>query len=166
MTILHRQPRRAWPDRSKRARGCTRQSDLGFREAVAEQATLVVGDARLVSRLIEEHGIDAIMHFAVSSVVPESIARAIRPRLSPTVIGCGSCCRGRPPVPISRPLSGTRLAGNAAYRQRTSMQDHSGIVSVPEVRRLPKDFSKNSAGGLVPNCHLVAGSIKNVWRIP
>jgi UDP-glucose 4-epimerase len=52
----------------------------GFREAVAEQATLVVGnvgDAGLVSRLIAEHGIDAIMHFAASTVVSESVAKPV-----------------------------------------------------------------------------------------
>jgi UDP-glucose 4-epimerase len=52
----------------------------GFREAVAEQAKLVVGDvgdADLVSRLIAEHGINAIMHFAASTVVPESVAKPV-----------------------------------------------------------------------------------------
>lgn len=52
----------------------------GFREAVAKHAKLVVGDvgdADLVSRLIAEHGIDAIMHFAASTVVPESVAKPV-----------------------------------------------------------------------------------------
>jgi UDP-glucose 4-epimerase len=52
----------------------------GLREAVAGQATFVVGDTgdnALVSRLIGEHGIDAIMHFAASTVVPESIANPV-----------------------------------------------------------------------------------------
>ena len=52
----------------------------GFCEAVAEQAKLVVGDvgdADLVSRLIAEHGIDEIMHFAASTVVPESVAKPV-----------------------------------------------------------------------------------------
>src|ERR1700757_395706 len=52
----------------------------GFREAVAEQATLVigdVGDAELVSRLIAEQGINAVMHFAASTVVPESVANPV-----------------------------------------------------------------------------------------
>ena len=52
----------------------------GFRESVAEQAKLVVGDvgdAELVSRLIAEHGVDAIMHFAASTVVPESVAKPV-----------------------------------------------------------------------------------------
>jgi UDP-glucose 4-epimerase len=48
----------------------------GFRWAVAEQASLVVGDTgdqSLVSRLIREHRIEAIIHFAASVVVPDSV---------------------------------------------------------------------------------------------
>jgi UDP-glucose 4-epimerase len=49
----------------------------GFDWAVPDEARLVVGDvgdAGLVSRLIEEHQIDAIVHFAAKIVVPESVA--------------------------------------------------------------------------------------------
>lgn len=49
----------------------------GFEAAVSPNARLIVGDAgdtMLVSRLIAEHNIDAIIHFAGSIVVPESIA--------------------------------------------------------------------------------------------
>lgn len=49
----------------------------GFRWAVPDEATFVmgdVGDQALVSRLIQEHGIDAILHFAARIVVPESVA--------------------------------------------------------------------------------------------
>jgi UDP-glucose 4-epimerase len=48
----------------------------GFPWAIAEQASLVVGDTgdqSLVSRLIREHRIEAIIHFAASVVVPDSI---------------------------------------------------------------------------------------------
>jgi UDP-glucose 4-epimerase len=48
----------------------------GFAWAVPEGAKLVVGDtgdAGLVARLIEEHAIDAIAHFAAKIVVPESV---------------------------------------------------------------------------------------------
>src|ERR1700728_2561687 len=48
----------------------------GFRWAVAEQASLVVGDTgdqSLVSRLIREHRIEAIIHFAAFVVVPDSV---------------------------------------------------------------------------------------------
>lgn len=49
----------------------------GFDWAVAPEATLVRGDVadqELVGRLIRELGIDAIIHFAGSIVVPESVA--------------------------------------------------------------------------------------------
>jgi UDP-glucose 4-epimerase len=49
----------------------------GFRWAVPQEAIFVPGDAgdqALVSRLIEEHGVDGIMHFAAKIVVPESVA--------------------------------------------------------------------------------------------
>ena len=52
----------------------------GFAWAVPETAKLVVGDfgdAELVSRLIAEHRIDAIAHFAAKIVVPESVADPI-----------------------------------------------------------------------------------------
>ena len=48
----------------------------GFAWAVPEGAKLVVGDTGdkdLVERLIQEHGIDAIAHFAAKIVVPESV---------------------------------------------------------------------------------------------
>lgn len=49
----------------------------GFEWAVAPEATLVVGDvadSALVARLIRDHGVDAIIHFAGSIVVPESVS--------------------------------------------------------------------------------------------
>jgi UDP-glucose 4-epimerase len=48
----------------------------GHRWAVAEGVPLIVGetgDQALVTRLIREHGIDAIIHFAASIVVPDSV---------------------------------------------------------------------------------------------
>ena len=48
----------------------------GFAWAVPEGAKLVVGDmgdAGLVARLIKEHSVDAIAHFAAKIVVPESV---------------------------------------------------------------------------------------------
>jgi UDP-glucose 4-epimerase len=48
----------------------------GFRWAVADRASLVVGDTgdqSLVSRLIRQHRIEAIIHFAASVVVPDSV---------------------------------------------------------------------------------------------
>ncbi|AWC25524.1 UDP-glucose 4-epimerase [Aminobacter sp. MSH1] len=49
----------------------------GFEWAVAPEATLVRGDVadkELLGQLIRDHGIDAIIHFAGSIVVPESVA--------------------------------------------------------------------------------------------
>jgi UDP-glucose 4-epimerase len=48
----------------------------GFRWALAEGVPLIVGetgDQALVSRLLKEHGVDAIIHFAASIVVPDSV---------------------------------------------------------------------------------------------
>lgn len=52
----------------------------GFRWAVPDAATLIVGDAgdqNLVTQVIRDHGIDAIAHFAGSIVVPDSIANPL-----------------------------------------------------------------------------------------
>ena len=49
----------------------------GFDWAVAEGVPLIVGDTGdqpLVASIIAEHGIDAIIHFAASVVVPDSVA--------------------------------------------------------------------------------------------
>src|SRR6478736_5660405 len=49
----------------------------GFRRLVPEQASFVlgdVGDADLLNRLLVEHRVDAIIHFAGSVVVPDSVA--------------------------------------------------------------------------------------------
>jgi UDP-glucose 4-epimerase len=60
----------------------------GFEWAVAEGATFVRGDIAdqaLVERLIGEHGIQAIMHFAGSIIVPESVADPLKYYLNNTV---------------------------------------------------------------------------------
>lgn len=52
----------------------------GRREAVLF-GELVVGDTAdraLVSRLLEEHGIDTVMHFAAFTIVPESVEQPLR----------------------------------------------------------------------------------------
>src|SRR5207342_2584801 len=46
----------------------------GFRWAVPEAATRDVGDQDLVRTLVKKQGITAIIHFAGSIVVPESVA--------------------------------------------------------------------------------------------
>jgi UDP-glucose 4-epimerase len=53
----------------------------GFRWAVPEGAVFAqgdIGDQALVGRLIEEHGIGAIIHFAGSIVVPESVENPLK----------------------------------------------------------------------------------------
>jgi len=53
----------------------------GFRWAIPGAARFVegdVGDQALVGRLIEEHGIGAIVHFAGSIVVPESVEQPLK----------------------------------------------------------------------------------------
>jgi UDP-glucose 4-epimerase len=53
----------------------------GFEWAVPEGATLVKGDIAdqpLVARIVAEHGIGAIMHFAGSIVVPESVEKPLK----------------------------------------------------------------------------------------
>ncbi|MBU6461145.1 MAG: UDP-glucose 4-epimerase GalE [Bradyrhizobium sp.] len=52
----------------------------GFRHAVPPEAPLIVGevgDEGLVSRLLSEHRIEAVMHFAASSVVPDSVTNPL-----------------------------------------------------------------------------------------
>ncbi len=48
----------------------------GFRQAVTAGELVVgdVGDYALVSRLMAEHGIDTVMHYAAHTIVPESVA--------------------------------------------------------------------------------------------
>lgn len=53
----------------------------GHRRAVAPQATLVVGNAgdmALVRALMDEHGVSAVVHFAGSIVVSESVADPLK----------------------------------------------------------------------------------------
>jgi len=52
----------------------------GFRSAVLD-APLIVGDtsdSALVSRLLKEHGVDTVMHFAAHTVVPESVSNPLK----------------------------------------------------------------------------------------
>ncbi len=60
----------------------------GFRWAVAPKAALVVGDAGdqdLVKAVVRKHKVDAIIHFAGSVVVPESVADPLGYYLNNTV---------------------------------------------------------------------------------
>ncbi len=60
----------------------------GFRWAIAPEATVVqgdIGDAALLDRIIGEHAVDAIIHFAGSIVVPESVTDPLAYYLNNTV---------------------------------------------------------------------------------
>lgn len=60
----------------------------GFRWAVAPEATLIVGDVGdqdLVRTVIQKHAVEAIIHFAGSIVVPESVADPLGYYLNNTV---------------------------------------------------------------------------------
>ena len=60
----------------------------GFAWALAPQATLVegdIGDEALVETLVKQHGIDAVVHFAGSIVVPDSVADPLGYYLNNTV---------------------------------------------------------------------------------
>jgi UDP-glucose 4-epimerase len=52
----------------------------GFRQAVIAGDLIVgdVGDFDLVSRLLAEHQVDTVMHFAAHTVVPESVAQPLK----------------------------------------------------------------------------------------
>src|SRR5262245_3454806 len=52
----------------------------GFRSAVLHGALVVgdTGDHALVSRLLSEHRIETVMHFAAHTVVPESVANPLK----------------------------------------------------------------------------------------
>ncbi|MDE2073395.1 MAG: UDP-glucose 4-epimerase, partial [Alphaproteobacteria bacterium] len=61
----------------------------GSRALVAEEAIFVeanAGDRERVSNLIQERGVDAIIHFAGSIVVPESVAQPLSYYANNTVV--------------------------------------------------------------------------------
>jgi len=52
----------------------------GFRQAVVAGELVVgdVGDFALVSRVLSEHGVETVMHFAAHTIVPESVAEPLK----------------------------------------------------------------------------------------
>jgi UDP-glucose 4-epimerase len=52
----------------------------GFRQAVLDTPLVVgsVGDSELVARVLREHGIDTVMHFAAHTIVPESVSDPLK----------------------------------------------------------------------------------------
>jgi UDP-glucose 4-epimerase len=119
----------------------------GFREAVPGEARFVEGavdDAALVSRLIEEHGIDAVIHFAGSIIVPESVENPLKYYLNNTAATAkliDTCIRGGVPsfifsstaavygepetVPVSEeePLRPTSPYGASKLMSETMLRD-------------------------------------------
>ncbi len=47
----------------------------GFRQAVGETPLIVgdMGDRQLIAKVLREHGVDTVMHFAAFTIVPESV---------------------------------------------------------------------------------------------
>jgi UDP-glucose 4-epimerase len=52
----------------------------GFRQAVLDVPIVVgdVGDRELVGRVLREHGIDTVLHFAAHTIVPESVRNPLK----------------------------------------------------------------------------------------
>jgi len=52
----------------------------GFRQAVRDAPLIVgdVGDRELVARLLQQHQIDTVMHFAAHTIVPESVREPLK----------------------------------------------------------------------------------------
>ncbi len=52
----------------------------GFRQAVGDTPLVVgdMGDLELVSRVLREHQVDTVMHFAAKTIVPESVREPLR----------------------------------------------------------------------------------------
>jgi UDP-glucose 4-epimerase len=52
----------------------------GFRQAITAGDLIVgdVGDLKVVSRLLTEHRVDTVMHFAAHTIVPESVAQPLK----------------------------------------------------------------------------------------
>jgi UDP-glucose 4-epimerase len=52
----------------------------GFRQAVLDTPLIVgqVGDRETVLRLLREHGVDTVMHFAAYTIVPESVSEPLK----------------------------------------------------------------------------------------
>jgi UDP-glucose 4-epimerase len=52
----------------------------GFRQAVRDVPLVIgnVGDRALVDRLLAEHGVDTIIHFAAHTIVPESVSNPLK----------------------------------------------------------------------------------------
>lgn len=89
----------------------------GFRTAVLD-AELIIGDSgdrELVSRIIADHAIDTIMHFAAHTIVPESVEKPL------TYYGNNTCA--------SRNLMECAVAGNIRHFVFSST---AAVYGIPE----------------------------------
>lgn len=101
----------------------------GFRWAVAPEATIVegdVGDEALVARIIAEHGVEAIVHFAGSIVVPESVSDPLGYYLNNTV--------------RTRALMAAAVAGGV---KRFIFSSTAAVYGTPEVTPVSETASLN-----------------------
>ncbi|HEY8565550.1 MAG TPA: UDP-glucose 4-epimerase GalE [Beijerinckiaceae bacterium] len=97
----------------------------GFRWALPEAVSLVVGDSgdpALVTRIIQEHGIEAIAHFAAKIVVPESVSDPLGYYFANTV--------------KSRALLEAAVKGKVRHFIFSST---AAVYGEPEVNPLPED---------------------------
>jgi len=119
----------------------------GFRETIPAEATLVTGDVAdeaLVARIIDEHGVDAIAHFAAKIVVPESVSNPLDYYLNNTaktrtllatavakgvkhfIFSSTAAVYGEPqvtPVPEDLPLSPINPYGRSKLMSEWMLQD-------------------------------------------
>lgn len=119
----------------------------GFRWAVPESAGLIVGDfgdMALVRRIIAEHQIDAIAHFAAKIVVPESVSDpllyylnntakarnllqcAVDGKIKHFIFSSTAAVYGEPeidPIPESLPLSPINPYGRSKLMTEWMLQD-------------------------------------------
>jgi UDP-glucose 4-epimerase len=97
----------------------------GFRWAIAPEAKVVqgdVGDEALVGRIIAEHKIDAIIHFAGSIIVPESVANPLLYYLNNTA--------------KTRALIAAAVAGGVKHFIFSST---AAVYGTPDVSPVPED---------------------------
>ena len=107
----------------------------GFRQAVTAGELVVgdVGDQALVSRLLAEHRIDTVMHFAAHTIVPESVAFPLK------YYGNNTCSSRAGGCPLGmRSIGGSGVSYNAAGFQTgyfAVIGDQSGLPRPHQIVR-------------------------------
>ncbi len=104
----------------------------GFRQAVTAGQLVVgdVGDQALVSRLMAEHQVDTVMHFAAHTIVPESVALPLK------YYGNNTCCDAQPAAGLSRQRRSTLgllLDGGRLRHARGRLRER-GVADAPDQR--------------------------------